>query len=78
MRWSQLMEKECIDIENGTKLGTLHHADLVIDQATGKILSLIIPNDSSFFRRKGSEMEVSWRAVRKVGPEMVILDSQEK
>ncbi|WP_044642706.1 YlmC/YmxH family sporulation protein [Risungbinella massiliensis] len=78
MRWSKFIEKECIDIENGQKLGALHHADLEFDPATGQILSLYIPSENSLFRKKGPEVEVSWRSVRKVGPEMVILDATSK
>lgn len=78
MRWSQLMEKECIDLENGSKLGTLHRADLHFDQETGKILTLFIPKRNSLFGKKESDIEISWQAIRKVGPEMIILDSKIK
>lgn len=76
MRWSEFIEKECVNMDNGEKLGTFHRADMVIDQATGKIDTILLPLGTSIFRRKTTEVEVNWSMIKKVGPELVIIHSQ--
>jgi len=74
MRWSEFSDKECIDLVNGEKVGSLSHADLTFDPRTGEIFSIRIPNRSSWLRNKG-EIKIEWKMIRKIGPEMIIVDS---
>jgi YlmC/YmxH family sporulation protein len=73
MRWSEFVEKECVNMDNGEKLGSFHRADMVIDLATGKIDAILLPVGASIFRRKTMEVEVKWSMIKKVGPELVII-----
>lgn len=75
MRWSEFADKECVNVMNGEKLGTFSQADLVIEPETGKITAILLPVGSSFLKRRSTEMEVKWQMIRKVGPEVVIIDS---
>ncbi len=76
MRWSEFVEKECVNMDNGEKLGTFHRADMVFDQSTGKINTILLPLGTSIFRRKTTEVEVNWSMIKKVGPEIVIIHSR--
>lgn len=74
MRWSEFSAKECIDLVNGERVGSLSHADCAFDPRTGKISSIFIPIRSSWLKNRG-EIKIDWKMIRKVGPEMVIIDS---
>jgi len=73
MRWSELAEKEMIDLVNGERLGLMGQADLLVDPRTGKVKSLILSTGGSLFRKKREELTLDWGMIRKVGPEMVIV-----
>lgn len=78
MRWSEFAAKECVDLLRGEKLGSLSHADLTFNQQTGKIESILVPIETSWFRKKNKEVCIHWRTIRKVGPEMIIIESSGK
>ncbi|MDN4594443.1 YlmC/YmxH family sporulation protein [Polycladomyces subterraneus] len=75
MRWSELTGKELIDLQNGQRLGELGRADLLIDPQTGEIGSLLFPVSHSWFQRRQDMLTISWNRIRKIGPDMVIVDS---
>ena len=77
LRWSELAEKECIDLVGGERLGDLLHADMSFDPQTGKIHSIYLPTESSWFK-KSTILELTWSMIRKVGPEMLIVDSLDR
>lgn len=74
MRWSEFSSKECIDLVNGEKLGSFSQADLSFHPQTGKIESIFIPTQTSWFKKHKYEVEISWKTIKKVGPEMVLVD----
>lgn len=79
MRLSQLSGKEIIDLENGERLGMVGQADLVINEDTGLIEAIILPEVSFFgFKRKREAITIPWQAVRKIGPEMMIIELSER
>jgi YlmC/YmxH family sporulation protein len=75
VRWSEFSNKECVDLTSGEKLRKFSHADLKFNPQTGKIEALLIPVHTSWFKKNSYEVELSWQTIRKVGPEMVIVDS---
>lgn len=75
MRWSEFAAKECIDLVNGEKLGSFSHADLNFHPQTGKIESLLLPTGTSWLKRNNRDIELAWRMIKKVGPQMVIVDT---
>lgn len=79
MRLSQMGGKEIVNLNTGERLGIVAETDLVVDQKTGKIISLLIPDDRvqfSFFGEK-DYVEVGWEDVRKIGNDMIIIEQEE-
>ncbi|AMA72717.1 MULTISPECIES: YlmC/YmxH family sporulation protein [Aneurinibacillus] len=75
MRYSELGGKEIIDLDNGERMGVVGQSDLVIDPDTGKIESIIIPASGLLgFGKKKEEMMIPWKAIRKIGSEMIIIE----
>lgn len=77
MRFSQFGGKEIIDINSGERLGVIGHSDLLIDPYTGQIESILLPI-GRFFSKHKEEIVIPWRAVRKIGTEMVIVQLKER
>jgi len=81
MRLSDIEGKEIINICDGEKLGIVGDSDLAFDAATGEIEAIILPERGGvlhnlFFDRR--EVTVPWAAVKKVGPEVIIVELTEK
>lgn len=77
MRLSELGNKEIINLNNGERLGLLEEADILFDENSGKILSIIIPERRISFRLLGIEsanMEIPWSSIRKIGYDMIIVE----
>ncbi|MCS1351261.1 YlmC/YmxH family sporulation protein [Mechercharimyces sp. CAU 1602] len=75
MRWSELAEKEVIDLSGGERLGVIGKSDMVINRESGTIQSFIMPIGSSWLGKRQGEYEIAWNMVKKVGPEMLIIES---
>lgn len=80
MKLSELGGKEIINLYNGARLGVIGNSDLVFDEVSGKIMYLIIPKKRALFFALGeqSKAEVSWDAIRKIGPDIVIIDVEDR
>lgn len=76
MRWSELADKEIINLHDGARLGRVGEADLVFNPDTGEILSLLVPGRGRLAALLGLRppMAVPWEAVRRVGPEVLIIE----
>lgn len=77
MRLSELGEKEVVNLNNGGRLGILADSDLIIDEESGRIISLLVPERRLTFKlfgldREGSE--IPWSAIRKIGYDMIIVE----
>ncbi len=77
MRFSDFNGKEIIDLMNGERIGIIGHTDLVIHPETGKIEGFILPRGSFGFWNRKEEFYISWHAIRKIGPEMIIVERRE-
>ncbi|HUV84799.1 MAG TPA: YlmC/YmxH family sporulation protein [Patescibacteria group bacterium] len=76
MRFSKLSGKEIVSLPACERLGFLGDCDLTIDEETGRIKSLIVPenkNQLSFFIDR-RYLEIPWDRVRKIGNDMIIID----
>lgn len=82
MRLSELGGKEIINLYNGERLGVISNSDLVFDESSGKIIYLIIPKKRTpFFVLSISDRakaEVSWNAIKKIGPDIIIIDMEDR
>lgn len=77
MRLIELGEKEIVNLNNGGRLGLIADSDFLIDENTGKIISLIVPERRFSFRILGLDSngtEIPWDAIRKIGYDMIIIE----
>ncbi|KPU28163.1 YlmC/YmxH family sporulation protein [Caloranaerobacter sp. TR13] len=79
MRLSKLGGKEIVNLNDGGRLGMVADSDLVIDEKTGKIEYLIVPDNSLQLNilRNRTEIEIPWEAIRKIGNDMIIIEFDE-
>jgi len=76
MRLSELMGKEIVNLYDGSRLGHIGEADLVLDMAAGTVAAIVLPARGgwlSFFGGR-QEMVIPWEAVHKVGSEVVVIN----
>ncbi len=80
MLLSELSGKEIVNLHDGDKLGLIGDSDIKINM-NGKIEALIISSRAGYgwFFNKGSEREgdcvvVPWKAIKKIGSEVIIVD----
>lgn len=79
MRFSEFNGKEIIDLNNGERIGIIGHTDLLIDPESGEIEGIILPRGSFFgLGKQKEEIYIHWRSIRKIGPEMVIVERKEQ
>jgi YlmC/YmxH family sporulation protein len=73
VRWTELANREIINLYNGHRLGPLGQADLALDEESGAIREIIVrPRRGLFDGRR--EFVIPWDAVRRIGPEVIIVD----
>ncbi|KGG80285.1 YlmC/YmxH family sporulation protein [Caloranaerobacter azorensis H53214] len=79
MRLSKLGGKEIVNLNDGGRLGMVADSDLVIDEKTGKIKYLIVPDNSLQLNilRNRTEIEIPWESIRKIGNDMIIIELDE-
>ncbi|MCG8542515.1 MAG: YlmC/YmxH family sporulation protein [Clostridia bacterium] len=76
MKFSELGGKEIVNLSDGCRLGMLAESDLLIDEKTGKIKALLVPDmksSFSFFSEKDF-VEIPWHCVKKIGNDMIIIE----
>lgn len=73
MRFSDLGGKDVINLADGERLGRLGECDLELDDATGAIVALVTPARGGV-RRGRPPVAIPWAAVRRIGPEVLIVD----
>ncbi|MTI70014.1 MAG: YlmC/YmxH family sporulation protein [Firmicutes bacterium] len=80
MRLHKLGGKEIVNLNDGGRLGVIADSDLIIDEKTGRILALLVPDNRSqisLFKDR-SEIEIPWELIRKIGNDMIIIELDEK
>ena len=73
MRLSRWQGKEIINLYDGARFGLVGEADLEVDEASGTIQGIIFHERGGFFGQR-KEVRIPWGAVRRVGPELIIVD----
>ncbi|WP_346662321.1 YlmC/YmxH family sporulation protein [uncultured Merdimonas sp.] len=78
MRLCEMEEKEVINACDCRRLGFV--ADLVIEECSGKIEALIVPKGGkiSGFFGDGAEYVIPYACVRKIGPDIILVEIHEK
>lgn len=79
MLLSELGGKEIVNLNNGERLGIIADSDIIVDEKTGKILSLVIPERKFQLKLFGNnqDMEIPWDSIRKIGQDMIIIEVEE-
>lgn len=79
MRLSKLGGKEIVNLNDGGRLGVIADSDLVIDEKSGKIRALLVPDRKASFAlfANKTEIEIPWSSIRKIGNDMIIIDMDE-
>jgi sporulation protein, YlmC/YmxH family len=75
-RLSEIGGQEIINLFDGGKLGVIADIDLLINDDTGSIESLLIPDNKRMFsfRSDRNYIEVPWKSVKKIGYDTVIVE----
>lgn len=77
MRLSELGNKEIVNLNNGGRLGLLQDSDIIFEEETGKIVSLLSSEKKFSFKLFGIEsdgMVIPWDSIRKIGYDMIIVE----
>ena len=76
MRLSEIGGKEIVNLCDGSRLGIIADSDLLINEKTGKIESLLIPRSRSFFSLFSNDYltEIPWTNIKKIGNDMIIIE----
>lgn len=78
VRLSDLVGKDIVNIQNGSRLGTVADSDLVIQVESGDIESIILPSKGGLLNLwDKNNLTIPWSAVRKIGAEVIIVDLDE-
>lgn len=75
--FSDLRYREVIDIHTGFRLGYI--CDAEIDEANGRICSLVTPGKAKFFGLLGREDDyiLPWDAIVRIGRDIILVDCKE-
>lgn len=76
MRFSKLSGKEIVSLPDCERLGYLGDCDLIVDNDTGKIKSLIVPENKGqlSFLIDRRYLEIPWERIKRIGNDMIIID----
>ena len=68
MRLNELIGKEIVNIYDGMRMGTVGESDMVVDQETGNIVSIILPNRGNAFNffADRQKLVIPWETVKKL------------
>lgn len=75
MLLSEIGDKEIVDMVRGTMHGRLWDAEMLFDEKTGEIRSLLVPDFSGSNSRFKDELQLPWSSVIVVGEDMIIFRS---
>ncbi len=79
MRFSTMGGKEIVNLCDGSRLGIIGDSDLLIDEKTGKIRALLIPDQKNLFNflSSGTLLEIPWQAIKRIGNDMIIIELED-
>ena len=78
MRLSEFADKRIINVYNGEILGSAGESDLLIDPQNGQILEIILNSAPRLINRSEKHSwSIPWSAVKKIGPEIIVVDIED-
>ncbi|MGE5390011.1 MAG: YlmC/YmxH family sporulation protein [Deltaproteobacteria bacterium] len=76
MRLNDLVGKEMVNIYDGMRMGTVGESDMFVDEESGSIVSIILPNRGNAFNfwADRQKLVIPWEAVKKIGREVIVVE----
>jgi len=70
MRLNDLIGKKMVNIYGGMRMATVGESDMMIDQETGQIVAIILPNQGNLLTlwTDRQKLVIPWEAVKKNQP----------
>ena len=80
MRLKELIGKEIVNISDGFRLGIVGDSDLIVDEKTGKIEAIVIPDKNAFWSSwfDAKSLTIPWTAIKKIGKEIIVVEITQK
>lgn len=75
MLLSEIGDKEIVDVSKGSMHGRLWDAEMLFDESTGKIHSLLVPDFQAGKSRFKEELQLPWNSIIIVGEDTIIFKS---
>lgn len=75
MLLSEIGDKEIVDLVRGSMHGKLWDAEMLFDEHTGAISSLVIPNLEGFGGKLKDFVHLPWNSIVIIGRDMIIFRS---
>jgi len=76
MLLSEIGDKEIVDISKGSMHGRLWDAEMLFDENTGIIHSLLVPDFQGIKNRFHEELQLPWSSVIIIGEDVIIFRSR--
>jgi len=75
-RIAELRCKEVINISTGERMGYV--CDVLVDTATGQVVSIVVPGPCRFFGFFGREDDyvIPWETIRRIGEDIILVDGE--
>ncbi len=76
MRLNELVGKEMVNIYDGMKMGSVGDSDMLIEQESGKVISIILPNKGNMlnFWTNRQHLVIPWETIKKIGREVIVVE----
>lgn len=73
LRYSDLRNKEVINLKTGSRLGYI--CDLMLEAEDGKICFIVVPGPNRFFWFFGREddIEIPWQCIERIGDDLILV-----
>lgn len=75
MLLSEIGDKEIVDLVKGSMHGKLWDAEMLFDEATGAIKSLVIPDLTGINNKFKDTIHLPWSSIVIIGEDMIIFRS---
>lgn len=75
MRLSEIGDKEVADVTTGSLHGKLWDAEMLFDERTGVIYSLLVSDFRSGERTMRSDLQLPWNSIIIIGEDLILFKS---
>lgn len=76
MLLSEIGDKEIVDISKGSMHGRLWDAEMLFDEHTGLLHSLLVPDFQGVKNRFHEDIQLPWNSVIIIGEDVIIFRSR--